>query len=561
MSNPAFNKEDVVGYECKHVQYVTAQDGSPNDLLAIKERIHLKDGTTVPNMRFIENFKRDFWVTKEAHRTHTDKLEWEDLNKVQKFSSTQVNLPKTIGRALNRPGMKGSLAMMARSPYLYGTDITTPVLAKRKYMDQWPELITENTVSVLDIETDVLNGTEEPLSVSLTFKDKAILTVTEDFVKTVNGPVEKTLEYFQKYLGKYVEERNINLEVIVVKDPGEAIVKVIERAHQWMPDFVAVWNMNFDVPKMIKTLDRYGYDPALVFSDPKLPPKYKYMYYKEGAASKLTASGKYMTLHPADRWHTLYCPASFYFIDAMCVYKRVRIAKGMEASYSLDYILGKDLDLGKLRFEEADQYTGLEWHQVMQRYHKIEYLIYNLFDCIGVELLDEKNKDLSRTVSVLIEHSEYAKFPSQPRRTCDDLHFYCLQNGKVIASTSDQMEDELDANIFSMKNWIVTLPTHMVDDNGIALTEELPNLRSKYRAHVLDLDVSAAYPHGEIIMNISKETTYRELCKVSGVSDRKLRKACINQTAARVNAVEICQDIMGAPQFDDLLDELMAIEG
>lgn len=34
--------------------------------------------------------------------------------------------------------------------------------------------------------------------------------------------------------------------------------------------------------------------------------------------------------------------------------------------------------------------------------------------------------------------------PSQPRRTADDLHFLCQEDGLIIATTSDKMEDELD---------------------------------------------------------------------------------------------------------------------
>lgn len=74
------------------------------------------------------------------------------------------------------------------------------------------------------------------------------------------------------------------------------------------------------------------------------------------------------------------------------------------------------------------------------------------------------------------------------------------------------------------------------------------------------LDVSGAYPNGEIIMNISKETTLRELCAVAGVSEKKLRRTCLNQTAARINAVEICQDILHAPELEDLLEEFMQVE-
>ena len=555
MQASEITRDQIKGYECKHVNYVRAQDDSRDDLLAIKEQIHLHDGTTVPNIRFVENFKRDFWITKSGHQNHNDKKEWESLNKLQKFQSTQNTLTQNIARALGNPAMKGSLAMMSRNQYLYGTDVTTPVIAKRKYMDSFPDCISLNQVSVLDIETDVNEGTEDPISVALTFKDKAILTVTKDFLGTLVEPQRKILEGFTSYLGQYQKERNINLEVVIADDPGHAIVEVIKRAHQWMPDFVSIWNINFDLPKIIECLKKYGYDPAEVFSDPQLPPKYQYAYYKEGPAGKMSASGVYTAFHPADRWHTMFCPASFYFIDAMCTYKAIRIVKGNEDSYALDYILGKDLDLGKLKFDEGQEYSGIEWHQYMQKYFKVEYLIYNLFDCIGVELLDEKNKDLASTISVLTGHSEYQRFKSQPRRTCDDLHFYCLQNGLAIASTSDDMQDELDQYVLSMDGWITTLPTHLVEDNGLKAIEELLDTRTGIRAHTLDLDVSSAYPSTEVILNISKETTYRELCKMRDIPEEKQRRSGINLTGGRTNATEIACDIFQAPTFDQLLEE------
>lgn len=477
---------EIKGYECKHVNYVKAVDGSNDDLLVIKEQIHYPDGTTKPNVRFIENFKRDFWITKEGFRTHIDKLEWEEVNRLQKFSSTQAGLTRSVARALGNPGLKGSLRTLARNPYLYGTDISTPVLAKRKYLDNFPECRSFNQVAVLDIETDVNEGTGDPISISLTFKDRAFIVATKQFIQTVPNPVEKTQELFERYLGKYKKERNIQLEAMVVDGPAEAIIETFKRAHEWMPDFIAIWNINYDLPIIISTLEKYGVDPAEVFSHPALPPKYRYAKYLEGASGRLTASGKYMPLHPADRWHTMDCPASFYFIDAMCVYKRVRIAQGNEASYSLDYILGKDLELGKLSFTETDNLTGLEWHRTMQKHYKIEYLVYNLFDCIGVELLDERNKDLASTISVLCSHSEYSRFPSQPRLTVDDLHFYCLENGLVAASTSDQMEDDNDEHVLEMTDWIVTLATHLVDDNGLKVINEMPDVSTNLRAHVLD---------------------------------------------------------------------------
>ena len=485
----------VIGKECKHAIYVRAQDGSKDDLIAIKETVHLENGETRPSMNFIENYERDFYVTKHAHRTHDQKTEWEQMNKLQRFKTTQNKMPEAVARALGNPGFKASLPILARSPYLYGTDVSGSVIVKNSYRERWPDCNSESTVAVLDTETDVIEGHEEIISISITYKNKAVLLATKHFLRNTNTPeasFHKALDLYlgsgkkNENMGDLINARNLSVEFGLVDNAGEAVKLAIEKAHQWMPDFLAIWNMNFDVPKMMTVLERYGYNPADVFSDPKVPPKYRYAYYREGPSNKITASGKYMTLHPAERWHTLTCPSSFYVIDAMCVYLRVRIVKGKEASYALDYILGKDLNLGKLRFKEAEEYTGLQWHRYMQKNHPMEYLVYNLFDCIGVEMLDEKNKDLALTLTTLIESSDYARFPSQPRRTCDDLHFYLLKRNMVIASTSDSMEEELDEHVWSTSDWVVTLPTHLVDDNGIALTEELPDVKSKYRAHVLD---------------------------------------------------------------------------
>ena len=171
----------------------------------------------------------------------------------------------------------------------------------------------------------------------------------------------------------------------------------------------------------------------------------------------------------------------------MCLYRKLRVAAGNEPSYALNAILDKHLGIRKLNFTEADGLSQLDWHIFMQRRYKVLYLVYNIFDCIAVELLDEKIKDLQSSISIQCEHSEYSKLPSQPRRTCDDLHFYVQkQYGKIIASTSDEMVDELDKYVLPMTDWIVTLPAHLTVANGLACMPEVPGFRTLIRAHVAD---------------------------------------------------------------------------
>lgn len=361
----------------------------------------------------------------------------------------------------------------------------------------------------------------------------------------------------QKVLRKLLDlkQRQVQLEIIIADTPGQAVCEVMKRAHAWQPDFVAIWNINYDLPKILDCLQKENIYAPDVFSDPTVPPMFRRAEYIQGTNKKKKSNGEETPLHPADQWHMMDCPASFYFIDAMCVYKRIRVAKGMEPSYSLDYILNKNLGIRKLKFTEADHLTGLKWHEFMQTNYKVEYVIYNVFDCISVELLDELTMDLALTISVLCEHSEFSKFPSQPRRTVDDLHFFCLEDEepRVIATTSDQMVDENEELVIGMNDWIVTLPAHLVVDNGLKVIKELPEVRTGLRMHVADLDVSAAYPNTEDFMNISKETTFRELSRIRDIPEEVQRRCGINMTAGVTNAVEICCELYKMPGFDTLL--------
>lgn len=483
------SQPQYLGREFKHGTYVTAKDGSFDDALFIKEYITHPDGRREPNLFMVENFKRPFWITREMYRNHKDKKFSEDIKKLQRFSSTQINLTREIARALGRtPSRNSSLRQICRSPYVYGCDVTTPVLFKHQYMTRWPEYITDNTVAALDAETNMFTDEGEPIMYSLTMKERAYIVIVRSFLEGITNPEERIQQALRKYLGDVVEERKIALEIDFAEQCGEATYKLIQKAHEWKPDILSIWNVNFDMKKIIWSLEKYGYDLADVFSDPSVPYKYRHFKYREGPSQKVTASGKFMALHPAEQWHTVETPASFYVLDAMCVYLKLRIAGGKEPSYALDYILQKHLGIRKLNFEEADHLKGGNWHSFMQKNYPIEYCVYNLFDCISLEMLDEKTTDLSRMISSMSGPSEYDRFGSQPRRTCDDLHFECLEKGQVIATTSDQMEDENDKYTPHLRNWIVTLPSHLVDDNGVQAVAELPNQRTTLRAHVADLD-------------------------------------------------------------------------
>ncbi len=97
------------------------------------------------------------------------------------------------------------------------------------------------------------------------------------------------------------------------------------------------------------------------------------------------------------------------------------------------------------------------------------------------------------------------------------------------------------------------LPSHLIEDNGLQLIIENPSLRTNIRIGVADLDVTGAYPHNELVFNVSKETTSKELVSVEGFDDAVVRMQTINFSAGHVNAVEFCQTLFGLPALPDLL--------
>lgn len=557
-------KEDIKGYECRHATFC-GDDGRGNDLHVVKEYIHLKDGTRIPNVRLIPNFEREFWVTREGFQDHQEKKEYEKLDRVKRYATTQSKMPDAVSRALKgRPAMGTPLRQLAESPYLYGCDISSTALLKKQYETKYPECVhPSSTVAVLDIETDVVSGHGEIILITLSYKDRVYTAINTQFLKRSRDPIRHVQSLFNKHLGDVKEARGIELELGLFDTAAECCKAVIAKAHEWKPDFVTVWNINFDLPKIMKTLTKAGADLADVFSDPSVPPEFRFFKYKEGRTQKVTQGGKVMSTHPADRWHTVTCPASFYFVDAMCLYKKLRAAKGNEPSYSLDYILNKFLGKGKLSLPEADKLDGLPWHRYMQTHQPFFYVVYNIFDCVSVEMLDEITNDISSAFPSNCGNSDFSNFTSNPRRIMDDLHYFYLERGGVVGTTGVDMTDGNDEHVIGLDEWIITLPSHLVADNGLNLIEGYETLRSMMRIHLADLDIEGTYPSIEMVANISKETTLREMGRIRDMSEADRRVIGINMSGGVVNAVEILNQAVSVPtlsQWLDLVDEFDAEE-
>lgn len=561
--------------ECRFVIHIpkNRNNGIENDYHMVKEQIHYDDGTIKPNIRFIKNFKRPYYVTKKEFRNHFDKKEFESVDKLDMYTTTESDLVYNASKSLGLNFPARGLKELNNSPYIYYTDVSSSVLIKGIY-NKKVKNETPFSVCGLDIETSVIPGIEGIIYITVIFKDKIHLAFLKELTKNIPDPVKAFKESADTYIKDYLDKKGYKLEITPCDNEGSLIISTFKKLHEWKPDWLTIWNMDFDIPRIMEACERNNIVLKDLFSDPSVPPELRYFNYRQGRKFKITASGKYSPIPPSLQWHTVQATSSFYVIDGMCAYRRIRMAGAAEPSYALDNILNKVLGIRKLKFTQADKYTYLQWHAFMQKNYPIEYGIYNIFDVISMLELDDKTKDLSIAIPNMINNSEPSKLEFQPKLIGDAFAEVIKEEGYILGTVGrnarkeesglsgyiehDVMEDEEEneegGEVLSIKDWIINLPSHLLINNGLKVIDELPELRTNIRGHVYDADAVSAYPTCIMVANVSKETTFREVIDIEGIDEGLFRRQNLNLMAGDVNAVEYCVNMFELPTLDEMFD-------
>ncbi len=485
--------------ECKFATHVISSTNG-DDLHVIKEVYTDANGIKHPRLALKKNYERPYWLTQRGLRVYKEQKEWLPLEDLVEYRCTQRELTDSIKKHLGVGWSKQGLRDLKENIFVFGADVTSTALIKKDYFDKH-KTFTPFTNAVGDTETDMIYGHGQIQMATITQKGRAYTVIKKEFIQGYAdaaerikvlcsqhiGEVVDTPDIQKLSLGRLIKEKGIDLQIEIVDTEIEVVKKWIDKAHEWKPDFFSFWNVAFDINKVLEACKRADYDPAELFSDPSIPQEFKSFHWKEGKAKKITASGKLMSYKPSQRWHTLTAPASFYVIDAMSSYRYIRMGKPEEKSYSLDYLLYKNLKITKLKFVQASKFKGADWHRYMQKNYPLEYVVYNIFDCVSMELLDEKTRDIELQLPLMSRFSDFRNFNSQPQRAITDLHFHLIEKEKcVIAMTSGEMKTDFDGLTSDPSGWIIMLPQERVDDNGLYCLEDARKLLSSIRAHAGD---------------------------------------------------------------------------
>lgn len=578
-------QKKIVAKECRFAIHIPTRSSDAPDLHLVKEVRHYEDGTHEPFTNFVKNYKRPFAVTKEAYRNHEQKKESESLDRLNTHHCTQSDLRFHVARALGKGWSNAQMRELSKSPFLYGTDVSSTVHIKSEYRKRWPDVATDYTVAYYDIETDMTSEEGDPIMTTLVFEDLIHTTILSSFFRGYSNVVERILEMLEKQLKIELPEKKYRFKIELVDSMKDLIKKPIDTAHEKQPDFIAIWNIDFDLPKVIGALERQKVDIKDVFCHPGLPPHMRFCKYKKGKTKKVTASGQVKPMNPSEQWHSLLVPASFYFICAMSSYRFIRQGAPEEPDYKLDSILEKEKIGGKLKMGVADEFEGGDWHYVMQTRFKFEYVIYHIFDCIRMQQLNDKTGDLTTALPVRAGCSDFAKFNSQTKRLSDKYSIYLESRGHVIGvvepkddnkdvASADEVldvEDESDYSpnveasdadepdpyehlneVLSLRNWIITLPSHQTV-LGLPLIKEYKGIRTQIRGLTYDSDAVSAYPSCTAAGNVSKATCSKEIITIDGVEENDFRRHNLNILQGHVNALEYGCEMFKLPKPREIL--------
>jgi len=544
----------VIGKECKFAVHIPAISGVRDDTHMLKEVLFYDDGTTKSHIVTLRNFKRPFYVTKPHFQNHKQKKEFELKERVNEFYSTQSDLANNIAVRTGKVGYtRNVMRDVIDNPYVYGVDVKSTSIIKKIYQEKYPECQTESSVCTLDIENDVETGVISLITISMF--DKMYTAINKSHVLGIANLDEQLETLYSKWMPDTEIIRNCKDRKNEVFDNElDLIIGIFKKVHEWTPDFLTIWNINYDLPVMMKVLDKYGVPYENVFCDPSLPKELRYFKYKEGQKQRVTESGRVMAINPQDQWHYAYCTSSFIFMDSMCAYSYVRVGQAaVPGGYGLDNVLRHNKINTKLKFDDDPKYKGADWHKYMVKHKPLEYIIYNQYDNLSMLELEHKTKDLTTSMPILAGISDFDIFNSGPKKIVDGLHFFYLQNGRVLGTKPSRVKDD---KVLGLDMWIVTLPAYRLIDNGIKCIAEDGEIRTNIRCHVYDIDAVSSYPSDGVACNISKQTTKKEIVSIEGKRKNDFMYDNINLFSGAVNSIEYCTSMFNFPTMAELLDDI-----
>ncbi len=558
-----FKKELI---EPKCIYYLPA-DGKRPDVHVVKEVVVDENGTRDRIRTFI-NYKRPFHITKKFYRDQFlrnrgydknkefyYKKEAELLSRVDTYKATDSELLKRAAQQLHKAD-----TTIKNSPFVYGLEVDGKTHLLGQYRKRNANRVTPYRVGVFDIENDVITG--EITIIGIVTKDRAIVVVLKSFLKNSPNYLDRLTKLYEEHIPDVKFKHSAKLEVVVMDSEINVIKQTFRYANSIGIDILTGWNIIYDFKHISARLLLYNLKLVDIIHYGAISSKFKVFKIKEAPLKKITDSGKEMPVPVQDAYDVYTSSTNYKIADSMKVHRAIRNNDAnIPGGYGLDNILKHHDIEAKLRFDDNDGSKGFEWHYKMSRDKPLEYIIYNIWDCMSILVLDDITEDLSTTMATSSEGSHVDVFSSGPKRLVDAMHYFYKENGYVLGVKANRKKPD---KLLRPNNFIITLQSHMLHPNvkGIEnvrtnINPELdPDLNTAVFNAVLDDDITAAYPSAGDAWNVSTDTTHRELRSIVGMDRDEIKPYLVDFAYGVTNINRISRELFNSTSVYEL-DEIL----
>lgn len=577
---------------CRNAVYLGVDKFNENDYHLISYLEVDDNGNKKKVSKVIRNYPKTFWIARKFNRKYKQHKERMHLDDCEQIKCPRFQMPNIICKRLGMSPKHVQPRQALKNPYVFGTDLSSTAEIKHKFNAKWnPEEKAEFAdVAVFDVETNMRdpNKYNHIDMASLTFKEVVVTAICRDYFLEYNKNLtdEEIIRTLEKkdnqYLSEVNQERNIKQEWYIVDTEVDVLKVIFKRASELKPDFITAWNMDFDINRVIEACDRAGIRPEDIIYDPEVPPEFRFFKYDPGPENKVSDKGVFTSLNNYERWGHVLSSTNYYFVDAMTLYYRVRSHLANLPSYSLDYILAEEFPdeitegmseqeiercrhnslIRKLKFKEANMFISgtPEWHNFMQTRYPFEYVIYNKFDCIAIEYLDEQTRDIKLVFPKDCANSDYKSYASGGRILADNFHWFNLEDGYAYGTGSSFNVLDYHKQLTKKSGWIIALNSTLFQTTGLNYMEDAPDLPTNVTQQGADIDVVSSYPKTNESLNTSLETLVRETIEIQGVPEHDRREAGVDILAGFNNALLVTRLLFNGMDVFDMLKEYQKIK-
>lgn len=516
-------------------------------------------------MSIVRDTTVEYFITKPGLQNQNIKKQTCSINDVDGYTCQEKDLPQEIAKKLGLPGYHHKMADLAKSLYLYGADISSEFLLRVKYNKNaeqdakklgLPESIPFSSLNrgALDIETSVLGRCQmhdtmlegnEIILISLVDENfNVYCSVLKPFLK--GAAEEELIAHVTKvFTGKDESENKmkkygIKLNFFIHDDEVECIRWLFNKVHESGLDFISIWNMGFDIPKIIERLEHKYVDPKDIFCHPRIPKNYRHMKYVHGKTRP--------SEHFAEKWDWLHCTMPSQPYDSMGLFARLKKVNGHENSYRLGYITDKYVKETKLFADEESTF------HVMQSMRFLDHVAYNIWDAVLLIIFEKKQNHVHNLLGLSMDNP-LSIFNKNTVKAKNLYYKYCREHNEVLctvignsyADTESEEVNDLPALGGAVLNPNLAL------DTGVDFLIDSKRLTRVHEKNQ-DSDATAMYPSISMVINDSRDTVIYTLLSINNKPE-DVEDFCTNFIDTKENCVYLMNKYFNLPNYEEMINE------